>query len=274
MDTFIERQGFYDYINHFVTGAIFVFGIEIILFPFKYSLVQKLYEAIIIFCCLDKNSFLWNVCILLIYSILCFLLGVLIQELYSLLYENKPNQNADKMKRSSISRLWRKVNKNDYIANLFVDNSLIQNSLKRNLYRKYACEITDKKQSEILNKKGNDEIRDEDLPVYFYAYCVYYIQVRKQDKKTEKLRDIEGMSMSFSLAFLILTLVSFGATYLGLLGRLSNQMILFELMCSFMFASFSIISDYRAEKALKNRIRITLAVYEAEKERENASSSL
>ncbi|MBQ9408501.1 MAG: hypothetical protein IJU28_03815, partial [Clostridia bacterium] len=97
---------------------------------------------------------------------------------------------------------------------------------------------------------------------------------RQQDKKTEKLRDIEGMSMSFSLAFLILALVSFGATYLGLLGRLSNRMILFELMCSFMFASFSIISDYRSEKALKNRIRITLAVYEAEKERENASSSL
>ena len=47
MDTFIERQGFYDYINHFVVGAVLVIGMEIITGPFKFSFSKILRDEII-----------------------------------------------------------------------------------------------------------------------------------------------------------------------------------------------------------------------------------
>lgn len=43
MDTFLERQGFYDYINHVIAGAVFVFGAEITLMPLNFSLISTIY---------------------------------------------------------------------------------------------------------------------------------------------------------------------------------------------------------------------------------------
>ena len=80
METFLERQGFYDYINHFIAGAVLVIGIEIMLIPFDYSLIStiytKLYQQYIL---INSNGtvssenvdmLLWNISIIL----LCFLL--------------------------------------------------------------------------------------------------------------------------------------------------------------------------------------------------------
>ena len=79
MDAFVERQGFYDYINHFVAGAVMVIGIEILLIPFNYSLLAVLYQKLHrVYFSINSNGttvsenidmFLWNVCIVL----LCFL---------------------------------------------------------------------------------------------------------------------------------------------------------------------------------------------------------
>ena len=46
METFLERQGFYDYINHFIAGAVLVIGIEIMLIPFDYSLISTIYTKL------------------------------------------------------------------------------------------------------------------------------------------------------------------------------------------------------------------------------------
>ena len=264
MDTFIERQGFYDYINHFITGVILIISAEILRFPFKFSLTCTIYKAVRLFRFLEKYTFLWNVCVLLFFSVVCFLLGVLMQELYSIIYERKPCKK--KRIHSFFSRLFIKVNKDDYAKRIFQksdnpNDSIIHSDLKRALYKKYA--------SDILMKKPLKIVVDDDLSSFFFAFCVYYIQIRNQDSKTEKLRDIEGMSKSLSLAFLILAFVALLPGFIVcLLWHLSGCAFLFELVCFFVFSFLSIIFDFRTEEALKNRIRITLAIYEAEKQRE------
>lgn len=279
MDTFIEHQGFYDYINHFISGAVLVIGVEILLFPFQFSLVGLLYEKInLLYTSENMNSFLWNACIVLFFGLICFLIGILMQELYSLIYEKgdsgrllreSQSEDVDKcvirdlMRKicNTISRLVFKTNKKTYIENIFNNSGPISNSLKRRIYKQYAQEIATSK--ELFS---NDIIVfDSELSSYFFAYCTYYIQVHEQNKKTEKLRDIEGLSMSFSLVFLILTVASFIALILSKLFYVNG--IVLECVSFFVYATLSIIFDYRAEKALKNRIRMTLAVYEAEKDR-------
>lgn len=76
METFLERQGFYDYINHFIAGVVLVIGLEIMLIPFDHSLIstiyQKLYRQYIL---INSNGtitsenvdmLLWNISIILL----------------------------------------------------------------------------------------------------------------------------------------------------------------------------------------------------------------
>ena len=74
MDTFIERQGFYDYINHFVVGAVLVIGMEIITGPFKFSFSKILWDEIITKFCDrgNKNLFFYNLCTIVIWGIIFF----------------------------------------------------------------------------------------------------------------------------------------------------------------------------------------------------------
>ena len=288
VETFLERQGFYDYINHFIAGAVLVIGIEIMLIPFDYSLVgtiyTKLHQQYIL---INSNGtvssenvdmLLWNISIILLCFLIFYLIGVFIQELYSNLYSGsnlKHNTGLSEKKNTEniycdsimskvlkiISRLIIKVRQGNYIDNLFEDSELITNSIKRKKYKQYAEDIAKKKELFTENKI----IYDKELSSYFFAYCVYYIQVRGKDKKLEKLRDIEGLSMSLSLIFLFL---AFGSGIAFIISSLySNDCILFEIINFGANVFLSILFDCYAERALKNRIRMTLAVYEAEKER-------
>lgn len=70
--------------------------------------------------------------------------------------------------------------------------------------------------------------------------------------------------MSLSLVFLFLTLGSIIIIIIFLIEDVVNKKILFEVIILFFNASFSILFDWYAEKALKNRVRMTLALYEVE----------
>lgn len=284
MDAFVERQGFYDYINHFVAGAVMVIGIEILLIPFNYSLLAVLYQKLHrVYFSINSNGttvsenidmFLWNVCIVLLCFLSFYLLGVLVQELYNCFYNSSTagvfnNKNTELRSGQNdmpqifkiLSRLVIKVGKVNYINHIFVDPNLITNPLKRKRYKQYAVEFAKRK---CLFPNGRVKC-NEALSAYFFAYCVYYIQVREKDKKIEKLRDIEGLAMSLSLIFLFLTLGSMFT--LGVCFFYSAGWILFGIIELLVNAAFSILFDCYAERAIKNRIRMTLAVYEAERDK-------
>lgn len=285
METFLERQGFYDYINHFIVGAVLVIGIEIMLIPFNFSLIsatyQKLYHQYLIINSNgtlideDSNILLWNICIIFFCFLLFYLIGILVQELYYHIYSSSHTNRSTHTKESStirsnkiilkiinfLSRLLFKVRQENYIENIFEDCNIIPNNIKRKIYKRYAEDIIKEKFSFEQNDTGLAYTK-EDLSNYFYAYCVYYIQIREKNKKTEKLRDIEGLAMSLSLAFLMLTISSTIALVIILCG--SSNGFLFEILNLGTNMIFSILFDCYAERALKNRIRMTLALYEVE----------
>ena len=286
METFLERQGFYDYINHVIAGVVLAIGLEIILIPFDYSLIstiyQKLYQQYLL---INSNGtltsenvdmLLWNISIILLCFLLFYLIGVSIQELYCDFYSSGNHKHKIRfpknmmIKKASchnmISKMFRillrlviKVQQEKYIDNLFEDSNLIINSIKRKQYKQYAEDVM--KEKELFSEK--EIVYDKELSSYFFAYCVYYIQVRGKDKKLEKLRDIAGLSMSLSLIFLFLALGSVIA--LAICYLYSIDYILFEIIYFIINVSLSILFDCYTERAVKNRIRMTLAVYEAEK---------
>lgn len=210
---------------------------------------------------------------------LCFLIfyliGIIIHVIYVYIYtvdDNKYNgqlircekireiYNNDKIPTwiRLVSRLICKVRIEYYRKNIFSDPNLITSEIKRLIYKRYAKKIIKRKElpEEIIN--------ESELSSYFFAYCVYYIQIHGKDKKLEKLRDITGLSMSLSLVFLSLTLGAIVVMIISLVDNIFNKKILFEIIVIFANAGFSILFDCYAEKALKNRVRMTLALYEVE----------
>lgn len=270
METFIEQQGFYDYINHFITGAIFLIGIELILLPFEaLSAIQLIYQIIDqMFTTENLNTVLWNACLVIFLLVICFLIGTLFQEVYSLIYQKKSRERIAEASQNGvekfISRLLFKTDKAAWSDRIFEETGPITNNLKRQVYIEYAKKLAMEKE---LFPDNQIEL-NRSFATYFFGYCVYYIQVRNQNQKTEKLRDIEGLSMSLSLVFLILTVISV-LTLIPALRLSCVSHIIYAAICSLGYAFFSIIFDCHTEKAMKNRIRMTLAVYEVQRDKES-----
>ena len=98
---------------------------------------------------------------------------------------------VDRIKRFG-SRLLFKVNKSVYIKNLFVDDFIINSSIKYKHYEKYAQKAIG---------KFDEEYSKEDMSSFFLPYCTYCVEEQEKNIKIEKLRDIEGLAMSLSLVF-------------------------------------------------------------------------
>lgn len=73
---------------------------------------------------------------------------------------------------------------------------LFENSVRLKCVRKNACEYFSLK----------DEQLNEEYNAAFFAYCVYYLYVNNLDKKAEKLRETQGLSVLLACAFLTIPL--------------------------------------------------------------------
>lgn len=306
MDSLIEHQGFYDYLNHFISGSVLIIGSEIIAKKMGFSVIQSAYKYIgLLPVSEEMNEFLWNVCIISLFGAITFLLGVAVQELYGIMYNGKDNifreqvregeeiedsddaQNNRAVQRDisknlkniflkGAVRLFRKTTLQSCMRNIFTDDGPITNVYKREWYRKLAKDFIN--QTSTISGDADVLMERYDVASYFYAYCVYYIQIRNQNRKTEKLRDIAGLSEALSLVFLILAVFSFIVTLISCFQIVLNlQNILGEplsltiicLVCAF----FSVLMDYRTEKSINSRIRMTLAIYDVEKRHEQEALS-
>lgn len=279
---FIELQGFYDYINHFISGAVLMLGVEILMSLFEHSPIKGVFQLTGLLSISEYvNEFLWNSCAISLFLLICFLLGIFVQELYSFLYA-RDHERGNICKRQfnckvlkGFKRLVFKVNQYAYVSEIFEQTGPITNEKKRKKYKEYAKKL-------LAEKRLYNQLDSDDEVSYFFAYCVYYIQVRDKNKKTEKLRDIEGLSMSLSLVFSILWMASIISLLLILREQLCrsvimvwlkkdavcrNGQVILAIISSIICAILSVAFDYRAERTLKNRIRMTLALYEAEIDR-------
>lgn len=290
LDNVIDSQGFYDFVNHFISGSVFILGIEIIAKMFDNSLISLAYTFIGLLPVSDGiNEFIWNVCVILLFALVSFLIGVTAQELYEALYEHTHISNEEEKNdtvegengdvyggKSKGKTRWKKrINKVKEVAlRLFIKTSIrkcliklfdsdetVVNTIKQRRYRElvkdFAEEVT------CIEKRTDDKLVYEWISLFF-TYCVYYIQIMNQNKKTEKLRDIEGLSQELSLLFLLLALFSALSVLVSFLGFHRRNMP-WLIALTFLYGFLSIVMDLRTERCIKNRIRMTFSIYDAER---------
>lgn len=284
MDSFIEKQGFYDYINNLITGVTMIMGFTAALSKSCKQFLCYLFSPIAHFQFHgNTNSFLVNSLFFGVLLLTSFIIGIMIQVICSILYERNDSdcytfshrqlsiRQTVKMASSFLrqhfpflSRFLFKVNKLNMISHIFDENGPVDNQYKRGKYKEFAeTLIRDKHIGGI--KWGNKYTTE--FAHYFYAYCVYYVQIRNHDHKVEKLRDIAGLASSQSLVF------TFLCCFTAMIRLFSSfeQDNSWTITCFVVFFFLSILFDFQAERASKNQIKMVLALYEAEKEKEQRS---
>ena len=300
IDSLIEHQGFYDYINHFISGSVLLIGIEMITRTLRFSVMLSAYEFIgLLPISKDMNEFLWNVCVISLFALIAFLAGVAVQDLYGIIYKdnrrgsiqkNKKQgqsknvngvQNVETLQRHSFKKIWNnfcgyairlfhKTTVQSCMENIFSECGPITNAQKRAWYQELAKDFIN--QTSTLSGES-EPLKQDDVLSYFFAHCVYYIQVKNLNRKTEKLRDIEGLSASLSFVFLGLAIFSFITILINVYQIVFNQQnryeeIIWSIIIFFIGIIFSVLMDCRTEKSINNRIRMTLAIYDVEKRQE------
>lgn len=281
MDSFIEKQGFYDYINHLITGITMIIGVTAAMSKCGKQYLFNLFFPIFYYHCpSNTNSFLVNALFFGLLMLTSFIIGIIIQVTNTIIYEGNSSyrsachycpmcvQRIVQMTSSYLcqhfpytSRFLIKVNKLNLISHIFDENGPVDNCYKREKYKEYAEMLVRNKHigGIYVGNKYTTEFAH-----YFYAYCVYYVQIRNHGQKVEKLRDITGLASSLSLTFTFLCSI----TVAFRLFICKTQNISWTISCFVSFFFLSILFDFQAERASKNQIKMVLALYEAEKEKE------
>lgn len=257
IDSVLEKFSIFDFFNLIFTGIIFLISLHFVGIRLFDWISLSFYDSIFVTMILNKYTiegdgiitFMMFVYFVFLLAIL-YVIGSIIQELGSFA-QNK------------ISKIQYRA-----ISSVLNNESILKNKIKREICSKEARELF--KTKNIKLKK--DEFTSEHCH-YFYTYCLYYIQIREQHKKLEKMRGLQGISNMLSTNFGI---SAFGGiiTYL-FQAHLANtsyiQKIDFKTFAVIIitYISLSIIFWFRMKKQILYRIRMVLNTYEANVVRES-----
>lgn len=227
MDNVSEKLGLYDFFNVISVGAIFILHI-VFLFPSTLSTYDEWIEDGVI-----KFAGLF---------VLSYLLGLLFQELGSILDENKFSNQ--------------KFLKEELMKNFLTRDDIIDNSVKLEVYREYAKDILKTKEIEF-----SEDFTPEQSG-YVYSYIEYFIEHKGRNKKFEKMRALYGMSKSLlcCMPFVIFACL-FGVI---LTEEIAHNVCIGKMVGVSVYALISMIIYYlRAKRCMKYRIRMMMGVYES-----------
>ena len=136
------------------------------------------------------------------------------------------------------------------IIEAFRWDSVGDNKTKSEVFKDKADQfLQQKKKSSSKEEFGTEDYR------YFFAYCVYYLEVKGKSAKPEKMREIYGVHNLLSNTFLIagfVTLVSVLKLNIG------------DCKFFYVFVIIGILFWSGTTKALKYRIRMVLSLYDVE----------
>ena len=163
MDSITEKFSVFDFFNLMIGGMIFLFGIGICKYPQAMMFCKALADLI------GESTFLLIIAIILTIGI-SYVIGTVINEAAYFIFER------------------RYILEKNIIESCLNRNGIIENSDKLKNYRKNAEEYF-----KICNSSIEQVFTAEQCSTYF-AHCVYYLHVRNQDKKIEKLRETEGLA--------------------------------------------------------------------------------
>lgn len=229
MDSITDKFSVFDFFNYIIGGFVFWLGLGIC----NYS--QAMEFSISIASVVGDSDFLLFVTIVLFIG--CSLVtGTVINEIANWIFNTKLQ--------------WEK----NLIDTCLNKSKLIKNEIKLDIFRKKANDYLD---IDVLDI--NEDYSIDQCSTYF-AYCVYYLHVRGLDKKTEKLRETQGLSELLTLVFASVPISSI------IIQILSGTTCLNIKPFFYIYALFALCACAflrRTKRAMENRIKMVLAVYDA-----------
>lgn len=241
-----EQLGLYDFFNVLLSGTVFVLGMCAINKKF-FSVFSKDFSFI-------KSLALF---------IIIYLTGLIIQEIAAY-FDEKFFQVYRKMNRS----ILKGSRDSDYKQES--SNNIIKNPFILEQYRNRAFTHLRK-----FSLKNNSECFENDyVNGYIFSTAQYYVSIKGQDGKTEKMRALSSMSRDLTVCFGLLSFNSFISLFinnlssvnvLSILNICSNdcECILNKLIIMLVFLLLSIIFKFRWKRTIRKFLLILLGTYNA-----------
>lgn len=171
MDSVMEKFDLLDFFNLIIAGAVFLIGLG-----FYDNDIQC---HLICFMKIGGESNFSTILIITLVIALSYTVGSVFNALGSLILKNRYH---DKL-----------------VGECLKNPSVVGNTVKLDIYRKNANDFFQKNHISIKDNQFNSVQCS-----CFYAYCVYFIQAKAQDRKAEKLRDVQGLSKLLTISFSML----------------------------------------------------------------------
>lgn len=229
MDSLTDKFSVFDYFNLIIGGAIFWLGVGI-------CNETQLAEALSHICGEVETSSVLVFLLIVLAIIVTYITGAVLNEGAHLIFKKGFKWEETKIK------------------NCLIDEEIIGNPIKLHRYKQKASYYLNGTNSEVQQKFEPDQC------AAFYAYCVYYIQVRNQNQKPERLREVQGLSG-------LLTCV-FAAIPIGSIILSPDNISICERICAnlkeyLLCFALAVIFLIKHRRDTLYRIRMVLAVYDA-----------
>lgn len=238
MDEAFEKFSVYDFFNLIISGGAFIGGLHLIGFTPLSFLVNDIK--------IPDNEIIRLSLILLI----CYIIGFELQGLGSWIELNKLKVQSTMTGTFLLDR-----------------NDVIKNDEKLKVYQNKAKELFKTKNIKVENNKFTKEQCE-----YFFAYCSYFVQVKGQSKKTEKMRGLKGLSSLWMVCFALLFLIGVTKNAFLLIGGVNFGEMMLPFFSTVAFLVLSITSYYRMKTNIKYWVRMILGTYEVSSDLSNVSS--
>lgn len=226
-----EKFSIFDFFNLIIVGMIFITILGIANYYQAIIMLKKIAEIV-------TEDKLLEAGIIIVFLCVSLVIGMIFQVIFQYIKEKK---NIEK--------------------EILSDKRLFDNEIRMEEIKKEA--------KQYFNiKKQEQELTDKQW-VAFLAYCTYYLQIKKLDKKTERMYETEGLTALLACTF-------FGTPVLNILIIIIQE-IFFEMDIDFqvlivkmgvgivLYTVIGILLCYRYSILNRNRIKMIFSIYTANK---------
>lgn len=229
MDNLTDKFSVFDYFNLIIGGAIFWLGVGI-------CNEAQLAEALSRISGEAEVSSVLIFLLIILAIVVSYITGAVLNECSHLVFKKGFKWEDGKIK------------------NCLIDEVIIGNPIKLHRYKQKASYYLNGTNSEVQEKFEPDQC------AAFYAYCVYYIQVRNQNQKPERLREVQGLSGLLTCVFAAIPIgtIILSPTNISICERICANSK--DYLLCFVLAVIFLIKHHRDTTY---RIRMVLATYDA-----------
>lgn len=215
METLMGKLGIYDFFNLVIAGGIFLLGLKILNITDPMSWAYPDNELI-------------SIAIIFLMS---YILGALIQYIARMV-DKKVFKISPKMMQNCL------INK----------EKVIRNSEKLKVYQQEAKVFFENKNIEISKNEFSEEQCE-----YYFSHCCYYLQIKGQSEKVEKMRGIMGLTNLLMVCFgglAITGIINIVASFFT--GEIAN------ITPAFIFTVAAVISFFKSKLNTNEWVRMVM----------------